>query len=195
MAKKAKMMSKEDPYNVAFDVSKYFATTITKGYKGLYIAPDVEILDIIKFLSKEIDDLIIKTDWDLDHPFLVGNEITVSVRSGEITRYYGDILGIDSYKIDEDPDHRLSLFKINTDTRELSLLSVSIGSIRSLGNLCWKTGAIEVRIGAKSYRTRKELTDLGLFVRYKSTDQLPKHHVFRGMLFGSDTAISDDELN
>ncbi len=200
MAKKAKTNTaiscdkKIDSCSIAFDVSKYFATTIAKGYKGLYIAPDVEILDIIKFLSKEIDDLIIQTNWNEGHPFLIGNEITVSLRSGDIARCYGDILGIDSYKIDDNPEHRLSLFRINTETRELTLLSISIGSIRSFGNLCWKTGAIEVRIGNKSYRTRKELVDLGLFVPYQSTTRLPKHHVFREMFF-SDTAISDDELN
>lgn len=200
MAKKAKtntMIScdkKIDPCNIAFDVSKYFATTIAKGYKGLYIAPDVEILDIIKFLSKEIDDLIIKTNWGDDHPLGVGNEITISLRSGGTARYYGDILGTDSYNISDDTDSRLSLFRINTETRELTLLSMSAGSIRSFGNLCWKTGAVEVKIGNKSYRTRKELVDLGLFVPYHSTDKLPKYHVIREMFF-SDTTVSDEELD
>ena len=193
MAKKAKtntMIScdkKIDPCNIAFDVSKYFATTIAKGYKGLYIAPDVEILDIIKFLSKEIDDLIINTNCDDDHPFCVGNEITISVR----VRHYGDILGVDVYDINDEQNHCASLFRINTETRELTLLSMSAGSIRSFGNLCWKTGAVEVRIGNKSYRTRKELVDLGLFVPYHSTDKLPKYHVIREMFF-SDTAVSDE---
>lgn len=190
MAKKAKMMNEEDSYNVAFDVSKYFATTIAKGYKGLYIAPDVEILDIIKFLSKEIYDLIINTNCDDDHPFCVGNEITISVR----VRHYGDILGVDGYDINDEETHCASLFRINTETRELTLLSMSAGSVRSFGNLCWKTGAVEVRIGNKSYRTRKELVDLGLFVPYQSTTRLPKHHVFREMYF-SDTAVSDEELD
>ena len=177
--------------SIAFDVSKYFATTIAKGYKGLYIAPDVEILDIIKFLSKEIDDLIIKTNRDDDHPLDVGNKITISLRSNGTTRYYGDILGTDSYNIGDDIDSRLSLFRINTETRELTLLSMSAGSIRSFGNLCWKTGAVEVRIGNKSYRTRKELVGLGFFVPYQSTDKLPKYHVIREMFF-SDTAVSDE---
>lgn len=185
----------DDGYDVAFDVSKYFATTIAKGYKGMYIAPDVEILDILKFLSKEINGLIIRTNCNTNHPFCIGNEITVSIGAGDTTRYCGDILGNDIYGIDDTIDHRISLFEIDTETRELSLASVSIGSIRSFGNLCWKTGAIEVKIGNKSYRTRKELVDLGFFVRHHSTDQLPKHHVFREMLFGDDTAISDDEEN
>lgn len=176
-----------DPCSIAFDVSKYFATTIAKGYKGLYIAPDVEILDIIKFLSKEIDDLIINTNCDDDHPFCVGNEITISVR----VRHYGDILGVDGYDINDEQNHCASLFKINTETRELTLLSLSAGSVRSFGNLCWKTGAVEVKVGNKSYRTRKELVDLGLFVSYQSTTRLPKHHVFREMFF-SDTDISDE---
>lgn len=197
MAKKTKTNTriscdeKIDSCSIAFDVSKYFATTIAKGYKGLYIAPDVEILDIIKFLSKEIDDLIIKTNWGDDHPLGVGNEITISLRSGGTARYYGDILGTDSYNIGDDTDGRLSLFRINTETRELTLLSMSAGSIRSFGNLCWKTGAVEVRIGNKSYRTRKELVGLGFFVPYHSTDKLPKYHVIREMFF-SDTAVSDE---
>ena len=200
MTKKAKTNTriscdeKIDSCSIAFDVSKYFATTIAKGYKGLYIAPDVEILDIIKFLSKEIDDLIIKTNRDDDHPLGVGNKITISLRSGGTTRYYGDILGTDSYTIDGDTDGRLSLFRINTETRELTLLSMSAGSIRSFGNLCWKTGAVEVKIGNKSYRTRKELVDLGFFVPYQSTDKLPKYHVIREMFF-SDTAVSDEDLD
>ena len=196
MAKKTKTnttISRDEmiePDNIAFDVSKYFATTIAKGYKGLYIAPDVDILDIIKFLSKEIIDLIINTNCDDDHPFCVGNKITISVR----VRHYGDILGVDGYDINDEENNCVSLFRINTETRELTLLSMSAGSVRSFGNLCWKTGAVEVRIGNKSYRTRKELVDLGLFVPYRSTTRLPKHHVFREMFF-SDTAISDDELN
>lgn len=200
MAKKTKTNTtiscdkKIDSCSIAFDVSKYFATTIAKGYKGLYITPDVEILDIIKFLSKEIDDLIIKTNWGDDHPLGVGNEITISLKSGGTVRYYGDILGTDSYNIGDDTDGRLSLFRINTETRELTLLSMSAGSIRSFGNLCWKTGAVEVRIGNKSYRTRKELVDLGLFVQHHSTDKLPKYHVIREMFF-SDTAVSDEELD
>lgn len=194
MAKKTKTNTtiscdkKIDPHNIAFDVSKYFATTIAKGYKGLYIAPDVEILDVIKFLSREIDDLIIKTNWSDDHPFCVGNEITISVRA----QHYGDILGIDVYEIDDEQYPYASLFRINTETRELTLLSTSTGSIRSFGNLCWKTGAVEVKIGNKSYRTRKELVDLGLFVPYQPTTRLPKHHVIREMFF-SDTAISDED--
>lgn len=197
MTKKAKTNTaiscdkKIDSCNIGFDVSKYFATTIAKGYKGLYIAPDVEILDIIKFLSKEINDLIIQTNWDEDHPFCAGNTITISLRTGSTARCYGDILGTDSYIISDDTDGRLSLFRINTETRELTLLSMSAGSIRSFGNLCWKTGAVEVKIGNKSYRTRKELVDLGLFVPYHSTDKLPKHHVIREMFF-SDTAVSDE---
>lgn len=175
-----------DPCSIAFDVSKYFATTITRGYKGLYIAPDVEILDVIKFLSAEIDDLIIQTNCDDDHPLCVGNEITISVR----VRHYGDILGNDGYDINDEQNYRASLFRINMETRELTLLSMSAGSVRSFGNLCWKTGAVEVKVGNKSYRTRKELVDLGLFVRYQSTTRLPKHHVFREMFF-SDTDISD----
>ena len=194
MAKKTKTNTriscdeKIDSCSIAFDVSKYFATTIAKGYKGLYIAPDVEILDIIKFLSKEIEDLIIQTNWDEDHPFCVGNEITISVRA----RHYGDILGKDGYDINDEQNHCISLFRINTETRELTLLSLSAGSVRSFGNLCWKTGAVEVKVGNKSYRTRKELVDLGLFVSYQSTTRLPpKHHVFREMFF-SDTDISDE---
>ena len=193
MAKKTKTNTriscdeKIDSCSIAFDVSKYFATTIAKGYKGLYIAPDVEILDIIKFLSKEIDDLIINTNCDDDHPFCVGNEITISVR----VRHYGDILGVDDYDMNDEQNHCASLFRINTETRELTLLSMSAGSVRSLGNLCWKTGAVEVKIGNRSYRTRKELVDLGLFVSYQPTTRLPKHHVFREMFF-SDTDISDE---
>lgn len=193
MAKKTKTNTriscdkKIDSCSIAFDVSKYFATTIAKGYKGLYIAPDVEILDIIKFLSKEIEDLIIQTNWGEDHPFCVGNEITISVRA----RHYGDILGKDGYDINDEQNHCISLFRINTETRELTLLSLSAGSVRSFGNLCWKTGAVEVKVGNKSYRTRKELVDLGLFVSYQSTTRLPKHHVFREMFF-SDTDISDE---
>lgn len=196
MAKKTKTNTriscdeKIDSCSIAFDVSKYFATTITKGYKGLYIAPDVEILDIIKFLSKEIINLVINTNCDDDHPLCVGNEITISAR----VRHYGDILGNDGYDINDEQNHCASLFRINMETRELTLLSMSAGSVRSLGNLCWKTGAVEVRIGNKSYRTRKELVDLGLFVPYQSTTRLPKRHVFREMFF-SDTDISDDELN
>ena len=193
MAKKTKTNTriscdeKIDSCSIAFDVSKYFATTIAKGYKGLYIAPDVEILDIIKFLSKEIKDLIINTNCDGDHPFCVGNEITISVR----VRHYGDILGVDDYDMNDEQNHCASLFRINTETRELTLLSMSAGSVRSLGNLCWKTGAVEVKIGNRSYRTRKELVDLGLFVSYQPTTRLPKHHVFREMFF-SDTDISDE---
>lgn len=196
MTKKAKTNTaiscdkKIDSCGIAFDVSKYFATTIAKGYKGLYIAPDVEILDIIKFLSKEIEDLIINTNCGNDHPFCVGNEITISVRA----QHHGDILGIDCYDISDEQNRCASLFRINTETRELTLLSMSAGSIRSFGNLCWKTGAVEVKIGNKSYRTRKELVDLGLFVPYQSTTRLPKHHVIREMFF-SDTAISDEKLD
>lgn len=196
MAKKTKTNTtiscdkKINPHNIAFDVSKYFATTIAKGYKGLYIAPDVEIFDVIKFLSKEIEDLIINTDCGNDHPFCVGNEITISVRA----QHYGDILGIDDYDISDEQNHCISLFRINTETRELTLLSMSAGSVRSFGNLCWKTGAVEVKVGNKSYRTRKELVDLGLFVPYQSATRLPKHHVIREMFF-SDTAISDEKLD
>lgn len=193
MAKKTKTNTtiscdkKINPHNIAFDVSKYFATTIARGYKGLYIAPDVEILDIIKFLSKEIKDLIINTNCGNDHPFCVGNEITISVR----TQHLGDILGIDCYDMSDEQNRCASLFRINTETRELTLLSMSTGSIRSFGNLCWKTGAVEVKIGNKSYRTRKELVGLGFFVPYHSTDKLPKYHVIREMFF-SDTAVSDE---
>lgn len=182
------------PFDVAFDVSKYFATTIAKGYKGMYILGDVDILDIIKFLSEEINSLIVKTNWSKDHPFHVGNEITISVGTDGPVRDNGDIMGIDHHTLHaEDCDSRISLFKINTETREITLLSLSTGTIHSLGNLCWKTGAIGFKIGSKCYSTRKELINLGLFVQFQFTEQLPKHHVFQQMMFGSDTIVPDDD--
>lgn len=184
------------PFDVSFDISKYFAITIAKGYKGMYILEDVDILDIIKFLSEEISGLMIKTDWGKGHPYHVGNEITISVGTDGATRYYGDIMGIDTHTLHvEDHDSCISLFKINTETREITLLSMSSGTIRSLGNLCWRTGAVGFKIGSKCYSTRKELINLGIFVRYQFADRLPKHHVYQQMMLGDVSVPDDDKLN